>query len=98
MTKLPNPPNGNLKRVFVPNLNRFVMLVDRKLMKVGQPIQRLRLDPKVPHPALPFDWSGQLTFSMEGNDLYGDCAMAAAEHADNTFTGNNGTESQFDPS
>jgi hypothetical protein len=48
-----------------------------------------------PTPTLPIDWAKNLTFPTDGNDQYGDCMMASACHLDNTWTGNNGTESTF---
>jgi hypothetical protein len=45
---------------------------------------------------LPIDYAKALVFPMYGNDRLGDCMYAAACHADNTFTGNVGTESTFD--
>lgn len=41
---------------------------------------------------LPIDWAGNLKFPMHGNDVYGDCYAAAAHHADETYTGNLGSE------
>src|SRR5438067_1009800 len=49
-----------------------------------------------PAPPLPIDYAKALSFPMYGNDRLGDCMYAAACHADNTFTGNIGTESTFD--
>jgi hypothetical protein len=46
-------------------------------------------------PALPIDWAKSLAFKTYGNDREGDCYEAALGHADNTMTGNVGTESDF---
>lgn len=86
------------KRAYVPLLQRTVAFQNRDLMRVGHPEARLRRVAKLPAPTLPVDWARSLGFPLEGNDLYGDCMMAAAEHGDNTFTGDSGTESTFDQS
>jgi WD40 repeat protein len=84
------------KKVFLPHLRQYASFTDRQAMKVGHPTQRLHLPPQLPPaPKLPIDWAKTLQFPIDGNDIYGDCMLAAAEHADNTFTGNTGTESNF---
>jgi len=90
------PTNGRVERHFLPQLNRHVAFTDRQAMKVGHPKARFHR-PTAPLPIhqIPFDWSKALTFPIAGNDIWGDCMLAAAEHADSTFTGNNGTESAF---
>ena len=92
-------PVGKTKRVYLPSLGRIASLLDREAMRVGHPVESLRKPSTVlPKPTLPFDWAKALSFPIDGNDIYGDCMMAAAEHADNTFTGDNGTESSFNQS
>src|SRR5215469_1179781 len=84
------------RKVFHPYRKHYVTYIDRQAMKVGHPKTRMQLPVTVPTPPVaPFDWSKANYFPMDGNDIYGDCMMAAAEHADNTFTGNNGLESRF---
>lgn len=84
------------KRVFLPKLKQFASFTDRQAMKVGHPTVRLHRPPTpLPAPKLPIDWAKTLSFPMDGNDYYGDCFLAAAEHANNTFTGNTGVESNF---
>ena len=92
--------NGKTKRVFLPQMKHFATFTDRQAMKVGHPTRSLRMPTGVvPGPMnLPIDWAKTLTFPIYGNDIYGDCMMAAAEHGDSTFTGNTGAESTFDPS
>ena len=90
---------GKTKRVFLPRMNHFATFTDRQAMKVGHPTDRLHMPPAPPAPPkLPIDWAKTYSFPINGNDIYGDCMMAAAEHGDNTFTGNNGAESSFDQS
>jgi hypothetical protein len=88
--------SGKSKRVFLPLMKRYATFADRRAMKVGHPKGRLRMPPALPIPfQLPIDWAKELSFPIDGNDIYDDCYMAAAEHGDNTFTGNNGAESAF---
>jgi hypothetical protein len=79
-----------------------VVFHDRLLMKQGHPVKRYKLfdgqtRKALPPATLPIDWTknGQLSFPMDDNDTLGDCMAAAAEHADNTWTGNVGVESVF---
>ncbi len=91
--------SGKVKRVFLPHRNHFATFTDRQAMKVGHPTANMRMTATLPAPpALPIDWAKTFSFPIDGNDIYGSCMMAAAEHADNTFTGNNGAESSFDES
>ncbi len=89
---------GRVKRVFLPLMNHYATFTDRQAMKVGHPTRSLRMPAGVvPAPfTLPIDWAKTLSFPNNGNDIYGDCMMTAAEHGDNTFTGNCGAESSFD--
>jgi hypothetical protein len=81
----------------LPQLKRFASFTDRQAMKVGHPTKHLHMPPTpLPAPKLPIDWAKTLSFPIEGNDIYGDCMLAAAEHGDNTFTGDTGKESDFD--
>ncbi len=87
---------GKTKKVWLPGLNQIASFSDRKAMKVGEPTVLLKMPAKLPIPLkLPIDWAKNLVFPIDGNDIYGSCMLAAGEHADNTFTGNNGTESTF---
>ena len=92
---------GRTKRVFLPLMKHYATFTDRQAMKVGHPTRSLRM-PVGGMPLggsnLPIDWAKTMSFPIYGNDLYGDCMMAAAEHGDSTFSGNVGTESTFDPS
>jgi hypothetical protein len=85
-------------RVWLPKRGHFAYFQDRTAMKKGHPVRRFKLPPDLPEPTLPVDWTkdNTLSFPMDGNNSYGDCLYAAACHADNTFTGNVGTESTFD--
>lgn len=90
---------GKTKRVFLPRMNHFATFTDRQAMKVGHPAERIHMPPGLPSPPkLPIDWAKTFSFPIDGNDIYGDCMMAAAEHGDNTFTANNGAESSFNQS
>lgn len=95
---MPSPTIG-AKRVVLPKMQQYATFTDRQAMKVGHPTDRLHMPPTPPPPPkLPIDWAKTYGFPIDGNDIYGDCMMAAAEHGDNTFTGNNGAESSFDQS
>ena len=87
-----------LRHVLVPNRGHYAHFADRQCMKRGHPLRRFRLPSGWSAPALPVDWSkgNTLSFPIDGNDTLGDCGEAMAAHADNTFTGNTGTESVFD--
>src|SRR5579872_1086756 len=91
-----NAPTATTKRVWLPHHGHFVHFHDRQKMKAGHPTRKMQLRGPIPTPSLPIDWAKSLSFPMDGNDQYGDCMYAAACHADNTFTGNNGQESTFD--
>ena len=81
----------------LPNLGISVRFQNRQAMKLGHPPRQFRLSGAYPAVPLPIDWTRNdtLVFPLDGNNVYGDCMYAAACHADNTFTGNNGTESSF---
>lgn len=80
-------------------MKQYATFTDRDLMKVGHPTERLHQPPvPLPAPKLPIDWAKNFGFPILGNDIYGDCMMAAAAHGDNTFSGNNGAESVFNAS
>jgi hypothetical protein len=66
-------------------------------MKQGHPAQEFLPAGSYPPVNLPIDWTknNTLAFPIDGNDTYSDCLYAAACHGDNTFTGNNGPESNF---
>jgi hypothetical protein len=87
------------KRVWLPNLRIYSYFHDRQAMKEGRPDREFL--PAAPYPPvhLPVDWTqnNTLAFPIDWNDRYGDCMYAAACHGDNTFTGNNGAEWNFDP-
>ncbi len=85
-------------RVYLPKLGHFAHFHDRHSMKRGHPKRSFKIPAGWPTPTLPIDYAKALTFPMYGNDRLGDCMYAAAAHGDNTFTGNNGTESTFDES
>ncbi len=87
-----------MKNVYVPKLGKRVKFQDRHAMKRGHPTRRFKLSVSYPPTPLPVDWAKALSFPMDGNDNYGDCMLAGACHADNTFTGNAGTESSFSES
>jgi hypothetical protein len=88
------------KRVWVPKLGFFAHFQDRQAMKVGRSTRDFKLAGSYPAVTLPIDWTknNTLAFPIDGNNQYGDCLYAAACHGDNTFTGNSGAESTFDPS
>jgi hypothetical protein len=81
----------------LPRLGFSVKFQDRQPMKQGHPAQAFQLPAAFPPIQLPVDWTknNTLAFPLDGNDQYGDCMYAAACHADQTFTGNSGTESSF---
>jgi len=88
-----------LKKIILKNYGGLSVFVqDRQSMKQGHPEKQFVLAGRYPAFSLPIDWTknNSLTFPMDGNDRYGDCLYAAACHADNTFTGNLGPESNFD--
>jgi hypothetical protein len=91
-------PTATCNRVYLPKLGHFAHFHDRHAMKRGHPQRRFSVPAGWPTPALPIDYAKALVFPMYGNDRLGDCMYAAAAHADNTFTGNVGTESTFDES
>jgi hypothetical protein len=91
-------PTATCKRVYLPRQGHFAHFHDRHAMKRGHPHRRFALPAGWPTPPLPIDYAKGLDFPMYGNDRLGDCMYAAACHADNTFTGNVGTESTFDES
>ncbi len=96
-TNLPTKINVTTKKVWLPLRNHSAFLLDRQAMKVGHPVERMHKPPTpLPKPTLPIDWAKSLAFPLLGNDVYGDCMIVAAQHGDNTFTGNAGTESSFD--
>ena len=84
-----------MKKVFIPSLRKWAKFHNRHQMRRGHPTHRLRAS--FPAATLPIDWTkgGTLSYPMDDNDTLGDCMVAAALHADNTFTGNVGTESTF---
>lgn len=90
-----------LKRIPLPKRGHMAHFHDRKAMKAGHPSRSFRLPAgkALPPVTLPVDWTkgNALSFPMDDNDTLGDCMYAAACHGDNTFTGNVGTESVFDP-
>jgi hypothetical protein len=91
-------PTATCKRVYLPKLGHFVQFHDRHDMKRGHPKRSFEIPAVWPRPALPIDYAKALSFPMYGNDHLGDCMYAAGCHADNTFTGNSGSESAFDES
>ena len=96
-TNLPTKINVTTKKVWLPLRNHSAFLLDRQAMKVGHPVERMHKPPTpLPKPTLPIDWAKSLAFPLLGNDVYGDCMIVAAQHGDNTFTGNAGAESSFD--
>ena len=91
---MPKKFTATTNRVWLPKLGHFAHFVHRSKLGRGR-CTHTPCAPLPSPPALPVDWAKQLTFAMDGNDQYGDCMYAAACHGDNTFTGNNGTESTF---
>ncbi len=92
-----------MHEMLITNIGRRAHFHNRHQMRVGHPVQRFHLfdgrtRKALPPATLPIDWTkgGKLLFPTDDNDVLGDCMVAAAEHADNTFTGNVGTESVFD--
>jgi hypothetical protein len=85
----------------LPRLGITAKFLDRNAMRMGHPTLRFSLTGEFPKATLPIDWTkgNRLSFPLDGNgyDQFGDCMYAAACHADNTFTGNTGVESSFDP-
>lgn len=75
--------------------NRFLMGHGhtKRRFKLFNGVDRTTLPPAT----LPIDWTkgSTLSFVMDGNDQYGDCYVAQAEHIDNAWTGTIGTESVF---
>ena len=90
------PTVAPIRKVLLKNLNKYAFFTDRQAMKVGHPTLEMHMPASLPQPLLPIDWAKGFSFPNNGNDVYGDCMLAAAEHADNTFTANNGSESSFD--
>ncbi len=81
----------------VPSLNRSVFLHDRKVLKRFRASRGFSTTGvTVPPPPTNVDYAKQLTFPIYGNDQYGDCEVAAACHASQTWTGNVSTEDTFD--
>jgi hypothetical protein len=73
------------KKVHLPHRNLYVAFTDRQAMKVDHPRTRMAVPVTLPAPpALPFDWSKAFSFPLDGNNIYGDCMMAAAEHGLNS--------------
>lgn len=73
-----------------------VFFMDRKAMWGKDREIHFKLDPDAKRAVtLPIDWAKSLDFPMDLNNQYGDCYYAAGCHADNTWTGNAGTESFF---
>jgi hypothetical protein len=90
-------PTATTKRVWLPHGKFFAHFQDPKMLRRPLGAKRFKVA-AYPPVTLPVDWSlnNTLSFPIDGNDHYGDCMYAAACHGDNTFTGNNGAESQFD--
>ena len=84
------------KKVWLPLRNHSAVLLDREAMKVGHPAEKMHKPTKpLPTPKLPIDWAKSFSFPILGNNIYGDCMIVAAQHGDNTFTANVGSESNF---
>ncbi len=90
------------KQVLIPGLKRHVVFQDRHAMKAGHPVERFKLfdghtRQALPPAKLPIDWTrdNQIYFPIDQNDVLGDCFVAAMEHQDNLWTGNNGVQSVF---
>jgi hypothetical protein len=92
------------RKVFLPKLDRHAHFTDRTPMKGGHPVlRRYKLyngenNQALPPATLPIDWTkgGTINYPYDDNDTLGDCEYAAAEHQDNTWTGNVGpTQSVF---
>jgi hypothetical protein len=76
-----------------------VKFCERAAMRKGHPARSLKASglKSLPPVALPIDWTkgDTLPMPMDGNDTYGICMEAAADHADRTMTGNVGVESSI---
>jgi hypothetical protein len=94
-------PGSTRKVVLLPKVGKRVVFHHRATM-VPRATHAFRAVPKkaLPPVTLPVDWSSYhgkpLNFPMDLNDTYGDCMVAAALHADGTWTGCNGCESTYD--
>ncbi len=93
----PAPANSGVIPVKLPQGNT-VYVQRRDQMRAGHPTRRFHLPLRgvTPPVKLPVDWAGTLSFPMDENDEEGDCMVAMALHADNTWTGNVGAESTYD--
>jgi hypothetical protein len=91
------------KTINVPGVGP-VVLVNREQLRFKGHTRKFAAPPGVnlvsaaaPTPPSAFDWTkgGTLKFPILGNNRYGDCYYAAVAHASQTYTGNSGTECQF---
>jgi hypothetical protein len=86
-----------IKKVWIPKANHFAHFIHRKEMRHGHPIRRMCSAAVLQWPLtkLPVNNYRDFQFPMDDNDQLGICGSAAVAHADNSFTGMNGTESVF---
>ena len=89
-----------MKHLTIKSMGKKVKFHPRHRMRMGHPLNRFRPLAGFAAVSLPIDWTKNdtLPFPMDDNDTEGDCMVAAAEHGDNTFTGNVGVESVFQDS
>lgn len=85
-----------INTVYLPKLDIHVKLMHHDAIRRGHPKRSFGMRGQLPTVTLPIDWAKSLSFPILGNDRVGDCVYAAACHADQTFTGNNGSEDSFD--
>lgn len=101
ITDPPKVPTKTVKAVWRPvgkSGGHFVWFQDLAKIRTMKPGERMvkldekasKLKTKAKTVTLPIDWTkgNTIQFPMDGNDQYGDCYMAAASHADNTWSGN----------
>ncbi len=89
-------PESKTTKVLIPSIDREMHFVHRDVMRSERPLSFFRSNKPWPVAQIPIDWYENLIFPIFGNDKYGICGGAMAAHGDQTFTGVNGNESDFD--
>lgn len=83
-------------RATAPTEGHFCFFMDRKSMWGADKTVHFKLEEgKFKAVTLPIDWAKSFSFPTYLNDQYGDCYYAAGCHADNTWTANASTKSDF---
>lgn len=88
--------SGQMSSVWIPGVRHYGHFFDRSKMRSGREKRFASTNGAWPSPKLPVTWYDNLKFPLHANDVYGICGLAMAAHADETFTGANGSESSFD--